>query len=73
MGGEKAAAADCRFAALSIAKSRAGRISAASPLGQALLNKKAGDKVRFKTPGGEHELTIVQVNYLAFGREAPPG
>lgn len=44
-----------------------GRISAASPLGQALLNKKAGEKTRFQTPGGEHELTIVQVSYRLFG------
>lgn len=40
-----------------------GRISSASPLAQALIRRKAGDKVRFKSPAGEQELTILAVHY----------
>ena len=40
---------------------RLGRISNESPLGQALLNKKAGDKVKVKAPGGEFEIEILSV------------
>jgi transcription elongation factor GreB len=40
-----------------------GRISSASPLARALLTRRAGEKVRFKSPGGEHELTILSVRY----------
>src|SRR3989339_1710174 len=36
----------------------AGKISNESPLGQALLNKKKGDKVKVKTPKGEIEYEI---------------
>ncbi len=35
-----------------------GKISYASPLGQALMDRKVGDKVRVKTPGGETEYQI---------------
>ena len=38
-----------------------GRISNESPLGKALLGKKAGDKVEFKTPSGAQTITIVSV------------
>ena len=38
-----------------------GRISNESPLGKALLGKKAGDKVEFKTPSGSQSITIVSV------------
>lgn len=41
----------------------AGRISSASPLAQALIKGKAGDKVRFKSPAGDQELTILDVRY----------
>jgi len=40
---------------------RLGRISNESPLGQALLNKKAGDKVKVKAPGGEFEIEILSI------------
>jgi len=40
---------------------RLGRISNESPLGQALLNKKAGDKVNVEAPGGEFEIEILSV------------
>ena len=38
-----------------------GRISNESPLGKALLGKKAGDKVEFKTPSGAQSITVVAV------------
>lgn len=40
-----------------------GRISSASPLAQALMNSRAGDTVRFKSPAGEQQLTILSVNH----------
>lgn len=40
---------------------RLGRISNESPLGKALLNHKAGDKVKVEAPGGEFEIEIVSV------------
>lgn len=38
-----------------------GRISNESPIGKALLGKKAKDKVEFKTPSGSQIITIVSV------------
>ena len=38
-----------------------GRISNESPLGKALLGRKAGQKVEFKTPSGSQSITIVSV------------
>ena len=38
-----------------------GLISNESPIGQALLGKKKGDKVSVETPGGELSLKIVKV------------
>jgi len=38
-----------------------GLMSTASPLGSALLDHRAGDTVRFKTPGGERKATIVSI------------
>jgi transcription elongation factor GreA len=40
---------------------RLGRISNESPLGKALLNNKAGDKVKVEAPGGEFEIEILSV------------
>ena len=40
-----------------------GRISSISPLAQALLNSRVGDTVRFSSPAGEQELTILAVGY----------
>lgn len=40
---------------------RLGRISNESPLGKALLNHKAGDKVKVDAPGGAFEIEILNV------------
>ena len=40
-----------------------GRISASSPLAQSLMNSKVGDSVRFKSPAGDQELTVLAVRY----------
>ena len=40
-----------------------GRISSGSPLAQALLTRRAGEKVQFQSPGGSQELTILSVSY----------
>ena len=40
---------------------RLGRISNESPLGKALLNHKAGDKVKVEAPGGAFEIEILNV------------
>jgi transcription elongation factor GreA len=40
----------------------AGRISAGSPVGKALLGHRAGDKVRITTPGGAREMKILTVS-----------
>lgn len=40
----------------------AGKISNESPLGQAFLNKKKGDKVKVKTPRGENEYEIIDIS-----------
>lgn len=38
-----------------------GRISNESPIGQALLGAKAGDKVRAETPGGEIVFKVLKI------------
>ena len=40
-----------------------GAITWLSPLARALLSRRAGDKVRFRSPAGEEELTILSVRY----------
>ena len=40
-----------------------GRISWISPLARVLLSRRAGDKVRFQSPAGVEELTILKVHY----------
>jgi transcription elongation factor GreA len=40
---------------------RLGRISNESPLGKALLNHKAGDRVKVEAPGGEFEIEILSI------------
>ena len=40
-----------------------GSISWISPLARALLSARAGDKVRFRSPAGSEELTIMAVRY----------
>ena len=42
---------------------RAGKISWQSPLGKALLRKRAGDVVTVQRPSGEVELTVVKVKF----------
>jgi transcription elongation factor GreA len=39
-----------------------GLMSIASPLGSALVDRRAGDTVTFKTPGGERQATVVSVS-----------
>jgi transcription elongation factor GreA len=41
---------------------RLGRISNESPLGKALINKMAGDKVKVEAPGGEFEIVILSIS-----------
>lgn len=38
-----------------------GRISNESPLGKALMGHRAGDKVAFKTPGGQVEMELLRI------------
>jgi transcription elongation factor GreA len=40
----------------------AGRISAGSPVGKALIGHRAGDRVRITTPGGTREMEILNVS-----------
>jgi transcription elongation factor GreB len=40
-----------------------GRISWIAPLARALLGRKAGDIVRFRSPAGDKELKILKVRY----------
>ena len=44
------------------AEAAAGRISTESPLGRALLDRQAGDRVRFRAPGGVLAVTVLEVN-----------
>jgi transcription elongation factor GreA len=39
-----------------------GLISVASPLGSALVDRRAGDRVKFLSPAGERQATIVSVS-----------
>jgi transcription elongation factor GreB len=41
-----------------------GRISYRSPLGHALLRRRAGDSFAFRRPSGEVELTVVRIQWL---------
>lgn len=43
------------------ANPRAGRISNESPLGRALLNRKAGDQVQVDAPAGSFVVSVVKV------------
>jgi len=43
------------------ANPREGRIANESPLGRALINHKAGDKVKVEAPAGAFEIMIVKV------------
>jgi transcription elongation factor GreA len=39
-----------------------GLMSIASPMGSSLLDRRAGETVTFKTPGGERQATLVSVS-----------
>jgi transcription elongation factor GreA len=43
---------------------RSGRVSISSPIGRALIGKRAGDSVEVNTPGGGKSYEIVQVVYI---------
>ena len=40
-----------------------GTISWISPLARALMAKRVGDKVKFRSPAGEHELTVMAIQF----------
>jgi transcription elongation factor GreB len=42
-----------------------GRLSWISPLARALLKRREGDQITFKTPGGDQILEVVRVQYKA--------
>ncbi|MCR5785101.1 MAG: transcription elongation factor GreA [Eubacterium sp.] len=44
------------------ANSLKGKISNESPIGKALIGKKAGDAIKVETPGGEAEYKILEVS-----------
>ncbi len=39
-----------------------GRISNESPLGKALIGRKAGERVAFETPGGQVEMELLRID-----------
>jgi transcription elongation factor GreA len=43
------------------ADAHASRVSADSPIGRALLGHRAGERVRFRAPGGVMGVTVVSV------------
>jgi len=47
-----------------------GRVSIAAPVGQALLDQRAGSRVEVRTPRGRHALEIISVGSSAAEREA---
>src|ERR1035437_856156 len=49
-----------------------GSISWLSPLARALLSRRAGDKVRFRSPAGDEELTIMTVRYSGVSHGEQP-
>jgi transcription elongation factor GreA len=44
------------------AEAGAGRVSTESPLGRALLDRQAGDRVRVRAPGGLLAVIVLEVN-----------
>jgi transcription elongation factor GreA len=40
---------------------RAGKLSSESPMAQALMGRKVGEKVKVDTPGGERELRVERI------------
>ncbi|MDC0357207.1 transcription elongation factor GreB [Oligoflexia bacterium] len=60
-GGEKTYA----IVGMDEADAAQGRISWRSPLARAVLNRKVGDCIEFKSPKGEREIEIIGIQYLA--------
>ena len=52
-----------RIVGIEEADPQQGSVSWMSPLARALVSRKAGDKVKFRSPAGEQELTILSVRY----------
>jgi transcription elongation factor GreA len=50
-----------------------GKISATSPIGRALLNKKVGDTALVVTPGGSREMEILELMTMHNKTEAEAG
>lgn len=53
------------------ADATSGRIAFVAPLARALLGKRPGDVVTFRTPRGEDELEVLSVTYGALDRDEP--
>lgn len=53
------------------ADATSGRIAFVAPLARALLGRRPGDVVTFRTPRGEEELEVVSVTYGALDRDEP--
>ncbi len=55
---------DAKFSVVAAkdADAASGRVSAESPLGRALLGRRAGDEVKFRAPGGVLAVTVLEVN-----------
>jgi transcription elongation factor GreA len=41
-----------------------GKISTTSPIGRALMGRKAGDMTKVRTPGGEREMEIIKLTTI---------
>jgi transcription elongation factor GreB len=39
------------------------RVSWMSPIAKALMNRKRGERIRFKFPSGEKTLEIIEISY----------
>ncbi|MEO8360953.1 MAG: GreA/GreB family elongation factor [Vicinamibacteria bacterium] len=53
------------------ADATSGRIAFVAPLARALLGKRPGDVVTFRTPRGEEELEVLSVTYGALASNEP--
>jgi len=53
----------CRIVGVDEADPANNDISWLSPLARALLTHRAGERIKFRAPAGEQELTIVSVDY----------
>ncbi len=46
-----------------------GRISISSPIARGLIGREVGDTVKIRTPGGEREYQILEVDFLEYALE----